>query len=61
MGMFSRIANRATPAKELGKLKPGIALPHITLPTTEVRLGQRKFGQCPLLIVARAAWLGPEP
>ncbi|GAB4818094.1 hypothetical protein N2152v2_005140 [Parachlorella kessleri] len=35
MGMFSRIANRATPAKELGKLKPGIALPHITLPTTE--------------------------
>ena len=40
MGMFSRIANRATPAKELGKLKPGIALPHITLPTTEVRRGR---------------------
>ena len=34
-GMFSRV----TPGEpDLGvKLRPGIALPHVTLPTTEVR------------------------
>jgi hypothetical protein len=37
MGLFSKAASTASPAKEFTKLKPGIALPHITLPTTEVR------------------------
>ena len=31
-GLFSK----ATPAQDVTKLKPGIALPHVTLPTTEV-------------------------
>jgi len=31
MGMFSK----ARPAADVTKLKPGIALPHVTLPTTE--------------------------
>lgn len=33
LGMFSK----AAPAADVTKLKPGIALPHVTLPTTEVR------------------------
>lgn len=33
MGMFSK----AAPSADVTKLKPGIALPHVTLPTTEVR------------------------
>jgi hypothetical protein len=36
-GMFSK----AAPAADVTKLKPGIALPHVTLPTTEVRLLSR--------------------
>ncbi len=35
LGMFSK----AAPAADVTKLKPGIALPHVTLPTTEVRTG----------------------
>lgn len=34
--MFSK----AAPAADATKLKPGIALPHVTLPTTEVRCGE---------------------
>lgn len=36
MGLFSK----AAPAADVTKLKPGAALPHVTLPTTEVRLGK---------------------
>ena len=41
MGMFSK----AAPAADATKLKPGIALPHVTLPTTEVGRGGRGLGQ----------------
>lgn len=37
--MFSK----ATPAADASKLKPGVALPHVTLPTTEVSTGA---GRC---------------
>lgn len=37
LGMFSK----AAPAADVTKLKPGIALPHVTLPTTEVVAGSR--------------------
>lgn len=38
MGLFSKTKAVATAplSKEFGRLKPGLALPHITLPTTEV-------------------------
>ena len=35
MGMFSKV----TPAADASKLKPGVALPHVTLPTTEASGG----------------------
>lgn len=34
--MFSK----ATPAADASKLKPGVALPHVTLPTTEASAGR---------------------
>ena len=39
MGMFSK----ATPAADASKLKPGVALPHVTLPTTEA---SARAGSC---------------
>lgn len=44
-GMFSK----AAPAADVTKLKPGIALPHVTLPTTEARLAPWFVSHLPLL------------
>jgi hypothetical protein len=43
MGMFSK----AAPSADVTKLKPGIALPHVTLPTTEVRLQRASIARSP--------------
>ena len=36
---ITRMFSKATPSADVSKLKPGAALPHVTLPTTEARLG----------------------
>ncbi|EFN59279.1 hypothetical protein CHLNCDRAFT_137609 [Chlorella variabilis] len=51
LGMFSK----AAPAADVTKLKPGIALPHVTLPTTEggrVEIGA-PTGRWQLVVVYR--------
>lgn len=52
---ISGIFSKATPSADITKLKPGIALPHITLPTTEggrVELGA-PTGRWQMIVVYR--------
>eukprot|EP00887_Chlorella_sp_A99_P005179 scaffold1.g5179.t1 len=55
MSKVKSLFSRATPAVDVTKLKPGIALPHVTLPTTEggrVELGA-PTGRWQMIVVYR--------
>lgn len=58
--MFSK----ATPASDASKLKPGVALPHVTLPTTEASVGAERGSRQqvqPPVAAAPAAARAPRP